>query len=122
MSEISGMNQFGNFIINGKKLSFAEVDKNNDGVISQEEYSEALQTTGTDSFEPLFKNLDEPKTISEHAFEILNQKTVMQNLINELAGDISKDFSGKGDAARNEAQRNEKNSYPFTSCSILIVS
>ncbi len=97
MSEISGMNQFGNFIINGKKLSFAEVDKNNDGVISQEEYSEALQTTGTDSFEPLFKNLDEPKTISEHAFEILNQKTVMQNLINELAGDISKDFSGKSE-------------------------
>ena len=25
----------------------------------------------------------------------------------------SKDFSGKGDAARNEAQRNEENSYPF---------
>lgn len=97
MSEIGRVNQFGSFMINGKKLSFTEVDKDNDGVISQEEYSEALQTTRTDSFEPLFREFDEPKTLSEHAFAILDQKTVMQNLINELAGDISKDFSGKSE-------------------------
>lgn len=95
MSEIGQINNFGNLTVNGRKLTFEDFDKNNDGTISIQEYNSLLKEVKLDSID--FTNIDNnsDESISKEEFSIWEQKTLMQEAVKDLAPKISTDFSGK---------------------------
>ena len=95
MSEFSSINKFGTLTVNGITLKFEDFDKNNNGEISVEEYNSVLKEMKLDAIElsTLDKNSD--KTISNEEFSIWEQKILMQDAVNAMKSQISKDFAGK---------------------------
>ena len=97
MSDFNGINQFGSIIVNGQKLTFEDFDKDKNGEISTDEYNELLKEVKLDSVEFSSVDSDGDKAISEDEFAIYEQKTLMQDAINNMAKTISTDFAGKSD-------------------------
>lgn len=94
MSGFSGINQFGSLTVNGQKIDFKKFDTNNDNVISQEEYENALKELKLDSVD--FSNIDTngDKNISKEEFAVWEQKVEMQNAVNAMKSRISGEFCG----------------------------
>lgn len=97
MSDFGGINQFGSLIVNGQKLTFEDFDKDKNGEITQEEYNELINDVKLDSVEFSSIDKDGDNAISEDELAIYDQKTQMQEIVNNMAGTISKDFSGKSE-------------------------
>lgn len=95
MSDFNGINQFGSLTVNGQKLAFKDFDKDNNGEISEEEYNALLKEVKLDSVEFSSINTDGNSVISEDELAIYDQKTQMQDIINNMAKTISIDFAGK---------------------------
>ena len=97
MSEFGGINQFGSLIVNGQKLTFEDFDKDKNGEVTTEEYNALLNEVKLDSvdFSSVDKNGD--KVISEDELAIYDQKTQMQDIVNNMSKTISTDFAGKSD-------------------------
>ena len=95
MSGFSGINQFGSLTTqSGQKLTFKDFDKDGDGKITQEEYDTVMNEMKLDSVELSSVDKNGDKEISEDEFAQWEQKILMQDAINELKAQISKDFSG----------------------------
>ena len=96
MSGFSGINQFGSLTTqSGQRLTFKDFDKDGDGKITQEEYDTVMNEMKLDSVELSSVDKNGDKEISEDEFAEWEQKTEMQAAVNNMAGTISKDFSGK---------------------------
>jgi len=95
MSGFNSIHQFGTLIVNGKKLTFEDLDKDKNGEISLQEYNSLLKEVKLDSVD--ISNIDnnEDKVISKEEFSIWEQKTLMQEAINSLSPQITNDFGGK---------------------------
>ncbi len=98
MSGFSGINQFGNLTTSsGQKLTFEDFDKNKDGEVTKAEYEEVMKEMQLDSVELSTVDKDGDGAVSEDEFAIWEQKTQMQELVNNVLTELSKDpkFSGK---------------------------
>ena len=96
MSGFSGINQFGSLTTqSGQRLTFKDFDKDGDGTITQEEYDTVMKEMKLDSIELSGVDKDGDKNISEEEFAEWEQKTQMQDTVNDMAGTITKDFAGK---------------------------
>ena len=97
MSLFNGINQFVNFEINGKKLAFSDIDKDNNGEISTEEYNSLLEEVKLDSID--FKTLDtnSDNLISNDEFLKYEKKLEIQEVVNNYSKTIAIDFAGKSD-------------------------
>ncbi len=95
MSGFRGINQFGSLTVNGQKLTFEDFDKDKNGEITQEEYTNLLKEVKLDSVELSTIDKDGDKAVSEDEFAVWEQKTQMQDAVNEMKSQISRDFSGK---------------------------
>ena len=95
MDKFISLNTFGNLTVNGQKFKFENFDKDKNGVISESEYNEALKTAKLDVVELSQIDVNGNKNISESEFGIWEQKILMQDALNGLTPQISKDFSAK---------------------------
>lgn len=95
MSDFNGINQFGSLIVNGQKLTFEDFDKDKNGEVTEEEYNALLKEVKLDSVEFSSMDSDGDKVISEDELAIYEQKTQMQDAINNMSKTISLDFAGK---------------------------
>lgn len=95
MSGFTGINQFGSLTVNDQKLTFEDFDKDKNGEITQEEYTNLLKEVKLDEVEFSSIDKDGDKTISEDEFAVYGQKNQMQDAVNEMKSQISRDFSGK---------------------------
>lgn len=96
MSEISGLNIFGNLTAkNGVKLTFNDINLNKDGKISEEELNTLLKANDIDTVQ--LSNIDnnDDKMISEDEFVLYKYKMQIQEQLNNFQGKISMDFSGE---------------------------
>ena len=89
------INRFGSLTVNGYKLNFKNFDKDKNGQISEEEYTNFLAGIKLDKvqFSIIDKNSD--KMLSNEEFSLWEQKIAMQDAVNSLLGKVSKDFTGK---------------------------
>ena len=96
MSGFSGINQFGSLTTqSGQRLTFKDFDKDGDGTITQDEYDTVMKEMKLDAVELSGVDKNGDKVVSEDEFAEWEQKTEMQAAVNNMAGTISKDFSGK---------------------------
>lgn len=95
MNGFSGINQFGNLTVNGQKIRFEDFDKDKDGKISQEEYDSVMKEINLDTVELSTVDKNGDKEVSEDEFALWEQKTQMQDAVNNMAAAISRDFAGK---------------------------
>lgn len=91
---LGGLNVFGSLTINGKKLTFEDFDTNKDGKISVEEFDSLLKSEKCDTLELSTMDTDGDKIITEEEFADFEQKTQIQEALNELQATIAKDFTG----------------------------
>lgn len=95
MSGFNGINLFGSLTTQaGVKLNYEDFDKDKNGEITQEEYDAVMKDVKLDSVEFSSMDKDSDKVISEDEFAIYEQQILMQDAVNELKAQISKDFSG----------------------------
>ena len=97
-SGFSGINNFGNLTTqSGQKLTFEDFDKNKDGEVSKAEYEEVLKEMKLDSVELSTVDKNGDNVVSGDEFAIWEQKTQMQESVNKVLTEISKDpiFAGK---------------------------
>ena len=97
MSGFNGINQFGSLIINGQKLTFEDFDKDKNGEVTQDEYNNLLNEVKLDSVDFSSIDKDGDNAISEDEMAVYEQKTLMQDAINNMSKTISLDFAGKSD-------------------------
>ena len=97
MSDFLGINQFGSLTVNGTKVKFEDIDTDKNGEISEQEYNNFLNEVKLDSIEFSSVDKDGDKVISESEFTLYDQKSQMQDAINDMAGTISQDFAGKSE-------------------------
>ena len=92
MSGFNGINQFGSLTVNDQKLKFEDFDIDKNGDVTQKEYNELLKKVELDSvkFSTVDKNQD--NVISEDELAIYDQKSQMQDDINNMSKTISLDF------------------------------
>lgn len=92
--EINGFNLFGTLTNKaGEVLKFEDFDKDGDGVISTEEFKTLLEENEIDTVELSTVDENHDKEMSEEEFAAWEQKVQMQAAVNELLGQIAKDFS-----------------------------
>ena len=89
------INQFGSLTVNGKKLTFEDFDKDKNGEISMEEYNTLLNEVKLDTVELSTIDKNGDQVLSADEFAVWEQKVAMQDAVNAMAGQISKDFTGK---------------------------
>ena len=93
MAEISGFNP--NFQINGKYISFKDMDQNKDGVVSEEEYNAVLKDMQADSVD-ITSSVDEAdKTADEDTNARFEQEVKMEEALDNIKKQISVDFCGE---------------------------
>lgn len=95
MSGFGSINQFGNLTVNNKKLTFEDFDKDKNGEISTEEYNALLKEVKLDTVELSTIDKNGDQVLSTEEFAAWEQKIEMQDAVNSMAGQISKDFAGK---------------------------
>ncbi len=95
MSGFNGINQFGSLTVNGQKLTFEDFDKDKNGEISKDEYDALLKEVKLDSVEFTSIDTNGNNTISEEELAIFEQKSLMQEAVNNMSKTISFDFAGK---------------------------
>lgn len=90
------INNFGSLTLkSGIRLKFEDFDRDNNGIISEDEYNAVLNDMKLDKVELSLIDTSSDKNISKKEFTIWEQKILMQQAVNELAVDISKDFAGQ---------------------------
>ena len=89
------INQFGSLTVNGRKLTFEDFDKDKNGEISTEEYNALLNEVKLDTVELSTIDKNGDQVLSTEEFGAWEQKIAMQDAVNAMAGQISKDFTGK---------------------------
>ena len=99
MSGFSGINQFGSLTAqNGTKIDYKTLiekyDENEDGKLSTTEFEKALKEEKLDSIELSSVNTNGDEEVDENELSLYEQKYEMQQAINDMAGDITKDFNG----------------------------
>ena len=97
MSMNFNFNEYGKLSIGNKTIQFKDADTNGDGKIDKAEYNELkslIQENGEDivSFGSVNRNKDE--AIDENEFKILEQKSQIQDSINNFKAIIAVDFAG----------------------------
>ena len=97
MSGFNGINQFGSLTVNGQKLKFEDFDIDKNGDVTQKEYNELLKKVELDSVEFSTVDKNQDNVISEDELAIYDQKSQMQDDINNMSKTISLDFSGKSE-------------------------
>ena len=96
MSEISGLNVFGNLTTkNGVKLKFDDIDLNKDGKITENEFKAVLEANENDTVELSNVDKNADKMISEDEFALYEYKMQIQEQLNNFQGKIALDFSGE---------------------------
>lgn len=95
MSGFGSINQFGSLTVNNKKLTFEDFDKDKNGEISTEEYNALLKELKLDTVELSTIDKNGDQVLSTEEFAAWEQKIEMQDAVNSMAGQISKDFAGK---------------------------
>ena len=95
MSGFGSINQFGSLTVNGKKLTFEDFDKDKNGEISTEEYNALLKEVKLDTLELSSVDKNGDQVLSTEEFGAWENKIAMQDVVNAMAGQISKDFTGK---------------------------
>ena len=94
MSSFSGINQFGTLTTqNGVKLTFKDFDKDGDGQITKEEYTQVLKEMDLDKVELSTLDKNKDNVLSNDEFAVWEQKIAMQEAVNAMAGTISNDFA-----------------------------
>ena len=94
MSSFSGINQFGTLTTqNGVKLTFKDFDKDGDGQITKEEYTQVLKEMDLDKVELSTLDKNKDNVLSNDEFAVWEQKVAMQEAVNAMAGTISNDFA-----------------------------
>lgn len=92
MSGFNGINQFGSLTVNGQKLKFEDFDIDKNGDVTQKEYNELLKKVELDSVEFSTVDKNQDNVISEDELAIYDQKSQMQDDINNMSKTISLDF------------------------------
>ena len=96
MTDINGYGSLGYLSnIRNQNLSFEDIDKDGDGVISKEEYTSALQQTQTDSVEISSDSTTGDKTADENDAAIFEQEVKMEEALDNLKKQICIDFCGE---------------------------
>ena len=96
MTDINGYGSLGYLSnIRNQNLSFEDIDKDGDGVISKEEYTSALQQTQTDSVEISSDSTTDDKTADENDAAIFEQEVKMEEALDNLKKQICIDFCGE---------------------------
>lgn len=92
MSSTQGINLFGSLTTQtGQRLSFEDFDKDGDGVISQEEYNAVLKEVQLDKVSLSKVDTNKDKQITRDEFDLWEQKTLIQELVNEKLAEAAKD-------------------------------
>ena len=99
MSGFSGINQFGRLTTqNGKKVDYKYLLEKNDadgsGEITKDEFNTAIKEEKLDKVELSSVNTNGDDTIDENEMGVYEQKYKMQEAVNAMSAQITKDFSG----------------------------
>ena len=99
MSGFSGINQFGSLTAqNGTKIDYKylleKYDADGNGEISKDEFNTAIKEEKLDKVELSSVNTNGDDKIDENEMAVYEQKYQMQESVNAMAKDITKDFSG----------------------------
>ena len=95
MTDLSGINQFGSITTqNGTKLTFKDLDLNGDGEVTEEEFKSVLESVETDSVDLSAGKGTEDKTLTDEQVLDYTIDAQIQEALNDLMGQISKDFTG----------------------------
>lgn len=99
MSGFAGINQFGSLTTqNGTRVDhkylLEKYDADNDGVISKDEFNTAIKEEKLDKVELSKVDTNSDDTIDENEMAVYEQKYKMQEAVNEMSAQITKDFSG----------------------------
>lgn len=99
MSGFSGINQFGSLTTqNGTKVDYKylleKYDADGNGEISKDEFNTAIKEEKLDKVELSSVNTNGDDTIDENEMGVYEQKYKMQEAVNAMSAQITKDFSG----------------------------
>lgn len=99
MSGFSGINQFGSLTTqNGTRIDYKylleKYDADGNGEISKDEFNTAIKEEKLDKVELSKVNTNDDDTIDENEMAVYEQKYKMQEAVNEMSAQITKDFSG----------------------------
>lgn len=99
MSGFSGINQFGSLTTqNGTRVDYKylleKYDADGNGEISKDEFNTAIKEEKLDKVELSSVNTNGDDTIDENEMGVYEQKYKMQEAVNALSAQITKDFSG----------------------------
>lgn len=95
MNNSFGINKFGSLTLNnGYHLNFDTLDNNKDGKISAEEFSFAVEKNGLDIVEFSKTEKNEDKTVTEDEFAIIEQKSIMEDIVNSYINKLSVEMIG----------------------------
>ena len=99
MSGFSGINQFGSLTTqNGTKIDYKylleKYDADGNGEISKDEFNNAIKEEKLDKVELSKVNTNSDEVIDEKEMGIYEQKYKMQEAVNAMSAQITKDFSG----------------------------
>ena len=99
MSGFSGINQFGSLTTqNGTKVDYKylleKYDADGNGEISKDEFNTAIKEEKLDKVELSKVNTNSDDTIDENEMGVYEQKYQMQEAVNAMSAQITKDFSG----------------------------
>ena len=99
MSGFSGINQFGSLTTqNGTRVDYKylleKYDADGNGEISKDEFNTAIKEEKLDKVELSSVNTNGDDTIDENEMGVYEQKYKMQEAVNAISAQITKDFSG----------------------------
>ena len=99
MSGFSGINNFGSLTTqNGTKVDYKylleKYDADGNGEISKDEFNTAIKEEKLDKVELSKVNTNSDDTIDENEMSVYEQKYKMQEAVNAMSAQITKDFSG----------------------------
>ena len=99
MSGFSGINQFGSLTTqNGTRVDYKylleKYDADGNGEISKDEFNTAIKEEKLDKVELSSVNTNGDDTIDENEMGVYEQKYKMQETVNAMSAQITKDFSG----------------------------
>lgn len=99
MSGFSGINQFGSLTTqNGTRIDYKylleKYDADGNGEISKDEFNTAIKEEKLDKVELSKVNTNGDDTIDENEMNVYEQKYKMQEAVNAMSAQITKDFSG----------------------------
>lgn len=99
MSGFSGINQFGSLTTqNGTRVDYKylleKYDADGNGEISKDEFNTAIKEEKLDKVELSSVNTNGDDTIDENEMGVYEQKYKMQEAVNAMSAQITKDFSG----------------------------